>query len=113
MSHTPGPWRAVDTVGAGWEIKALVPQRPELGPATIYHVQRPQEFHLANAPWVQFPRDYVDEMFAANSLLIAAAPDLLAGCKAALGAFERNDAINWDDLRLAIEKAEGKAMEKK
>ncbi len=43
-----------------------------------------------------------------DARLIAAAPDLLAGCKAALGAFERNDAIDWDDLRKAIELAEGK-----
>lgn len=45
----------------------------------------------------------------ANAHLIAAAPDLLAACKAALGAFEFNHCINWDDLRRAIEKAEGNA----
>lgn len=39
--------------------------------------------------------------------LIAAAPELLAGCKASLGAFERGDAIDWDEIRRAIEKAEG------
>jgi hypothetical protein len=44
----------------------------------------------------------------ANARLIAAAPELLAACRAALGAFERNDAIDWDDLRKAIEKAEGR-----
>lgn len=42
----------------------------------------------------------------ANAWLIQAAPELLDGCKAALAAFERNDAINWDDLRRAIEKAQ-------
>ena len=31
---------------------------------------------------------------------------LLAGCKAALGAWERNDAINWDELADAITEAE-------
>lgn len=35
-------------------------------------------------------------------------PELLAACKAALGAFERNDCIDWNDLVRAIEKAEGK-----
>jgi len=46
---------------------------------------------------------------AANAAVVEAAPDLLAACKAALGAFEHNWAINWDDLALAIDKAEGKA----
>ncbi len=41
--------------------------------------------------------------------LTEAAPDLLAGCKAALGAFEKNHCINWDDLARAIKKAEGKS----
>jgi hypothetical protein len=42
-----------------------------------------------------------------DAQLVAAAPDRLEACKAALGAFEHNNAINWDDLRRAIEKAEG------
>jgi hypothetical protein len=41
--------------------------------------------------------------------LHAAAPGLLQACKAALGAFEHNNAIDWNDLVRAIEKAEGKA----
>ncbi len=49
------------------------------------------------------------ETSQADALLFAAAKDLLAGCKAALGAFESNHAINWDDLRRAIDKAEGPA----
>ncbi len=43
-----------------------------------------------------------------DQYLIAAAPDLLAACKLALGAFERNDCIDWSDLEKAIAKAEGK-----
>lgn len=43
----------------------------------------------------------------ANAHLIAAAPDLLAACKLALNAFEKNWAIDWNDLRRAIDKAEG------
>ena len=109
MNHTPGPWTAVDVVGSGWEIKAMVPQLPNKDhPVTIYKTLGADTYTLAYAPWVQFPKDYVEELFEANSKLIAASPDLLAGCKAALGAFERNEAINWDELRLAIEKAEGK-----
>ena len=51
-------------------------------------------------------RDLLDEQ-RANAKLIAASPELLAACKQALGAFEHNWAINWDDLREAIKKAEG------
>jgi hypothetical protein len=40
--------------------------------------------------------------------LVDAAPDLLAACKAALGAFEHNHAIDWADLERAIDKAEGR-----
>lgn len=39
--------------------------------------------------------------------LMASAPDLLAACKLALSAFERNDAIDWGELGKAIAKAEG------
>jgi len=43
-----------------------------------------------------------------DAYLIAAGPDLLAACKAALGAFEHNHAIDWADLERAIAKAEGR-----
>lgn len=36
-----------------------------------------------------------------------AAPKLLEACKEALGAFENNNAIDWNDLAEAIEAAEG------
>lgn len=49
--------------------------------------------------------EFIDD---ADKLLIAAAPDLLAACKLALGAFERNDAIDWNELAAAIAKAEGR-----
>lgn len=35
--------------------------------------------------------------------------DLLAACKRALGAFERNDCIDWSELEAAIAKAEGRS----
>lgn len=43
----------------------------------------------------------------ANAYLIAAAPELFEACKAALGAFERNDAIDWSILSRALAKALG------
>lgn len=39
--------------------------------------------------------------------LLAAAPDLLAACKLALGAFEQAWSIDWNELSRAIAKAEG------
>lgn len=66
-------------------------------------------------PWAVIDPNGVvgDEIIAghlteADARLYAAAPDLLSCCKAALGAFERNDAIDWSDLQKAIEKAEGR-----
>lgn len=44
-----------------------------------------------------------------RTLLFSAAPELLAACKLALGAFERNDCIDWNDLERAINKAEGRS----
>ncbi|HXI90498.1 MAG TPA: hypothetical protein VNH18_23510 [Bryobacteraceae bacterium] len=35
--------------------------------------------------------------------------ELLEACKQALGAFEQKWAINWDDLKRAIDKAEGRS----
>jgi hypothetical protein len=87
MSHTPGPW---EFCGVG-EVRSVVPTK------RICYVQDETDDARIH------PGEYL-----ANVSLIAAAPDLLAGCKAALGAFERNDAINWNDLRKAIEKAEGR-----
>lgn len=52
--------------------------------------------------------DRMAAFYEDDAHLIAAAPDLLEGCKAALGAFERHDAIDWDSLRKTIERAEGK-----
>jgi len=44
-----------------------------------------------------------------NARLIAAAPELLAACKLALKAFEENWCIDWEEVRRAIAKAEGRA----
>jgi hypothetical protein len=44
-----------------------------------------------------------------NANLMIAAPALLAACKLALNAFERNDAIDWGVLEAAVAKAEGRS----
>jgi len=88
--HTPGPWsneRIWDTPAS--RIHARVDGIP---------MALAEVFTMRNAGEKE-----------ANARLIAAAPDLLAACKAALGAFERADAINWDDLQRAIDKAEGRS----
>lgn len=104
MSHTPGPWFVADWMeDDGPNLTTIEARRPEiLGPGE-------------SSIW---PNGIVKIMVAetvegANPLedarLISAAPELLEACKAALGAFEHNHAINWDDLARAIAKAEGSA----
>lgn len=57
-----------------------------------------------------YPQMFEESMrrWKANARLIAAAPDLLAACKLALGAFTNNNAIDWSELERAIAKAEGR-----
>jgi hypothetical protein len=90
MSHTPGPW----TLGRFGSIQSSVGRPAFKG--TAY-----PQIALATLD------DRGEEERDANARLIAAAPQLLAACKAALGAFERNDCIDWNDLTRAIAKAEG------
>ena len=76
-------------------------------PIHIYaHVGRISEADTPVAITIGDQREGEDPL--ANARLIAAAPELLEACKAALGAFEHNHAINWDDLARAIDKAEGR-----
>lgn len=100
--HTPGPWRVFicDDGGqwSGW-------------PLSINAVD--DEDKSIVRPGGQYPYEWDATMSQheaiANARLIAAAPELLEACKSALGAFERNDAIDWDDLAAAIAKATGAA----
>ena len=85
-AHTPGPW-AVETDGS-W-TRVLADSQPN-SPVAIVICE-------PFTPW------------HANARLIAAAPELLKACEQALGAFEHNWAINWDDLARAIAKAKGTA----
>ncbi len=109
MSHTPGPWNieTVDEVGYSIHgqpieltgIKAGIHTR--IG--TVSHVF---EGVAPNAGWQPIP----EEMNLANARLIAAAPDLLAACKAALDDDEGDESMGWfkwDAMRTAVKKAEG------
>ena len=51
--------------------------------------------------------DKWEELNPEKARLIKAAPKLLAVCKLALGAFERNNCIDWNELERAIAEAEG------
>ena len=87
--HTPGPWR-IDEWG---DIVAGLRDIAETA-------------HI----WNDGGDDTLPEMRRANARLIAAAPDLLAACKALLDAIE-GDSIAywhpiWDDVRAAIAAAE-------
>lgn len=105
MAHTPGPWQAEDVAGAGIEIKAALPFHPYGGTwkltegATFaffrmtprsgnvsFSVNAKGEIwaKLCYEEWVQFPSAEWGAMQAANARLIAAAPDLLTACEAAL-----------------------------
>lgn len=79
--HTPSPWVAMHDADGDYAI---------FGGDTLIAV--------TNAD---------SEMDEANAYLLAAAPELLRCCQLALDAFEKNWAIDWDDLRQAINKARG------
>lgn len=100
--HTPGPWELRESAAAGRKVVAS----PRLGLIAIL-----AEHDVGEAEWIQ------DE---ANARLIAAAPDLLAACKALLpmaedDLFQYGGGLHAGDsdptilaARAAIAKAEGK-----
>lgn len=83
QSHTPGPWRSGDAFNT-----VFGPPNGNPSPVTIADVRNGNE---------------------ANARLIAAAPDLLAGAKILLAAWEDDgqDSHAADSLRAAIAKAGG------
>jgi hypothetical protein len=94
-THSPGPW-AINWSIAGGGVHEDFPE--------LHYVNIHSDKYMETAPEGLSIIGYIRP---ADALLIIAAPDLLAACKAALGAFERADAISWDDLQRAIAKAEG------
>lgn len=66
--HTPGPWQAKDSPGAGWIVQRSYPRPGYTGLAPI-----------CSMAWFQFPITGIisDEISEANARLIATAPDLL------------------------------------
>ena len=93
--HTPGPWQCIEYPKV-FSINAQ--SKRQIAIMTEHHGDEPM------TPMSQFKRSKQDEK---DARLIAAAPDLLLACKAALEAFELNAAIDWNDLENAIKKAEG------
>jgi hypothetical protein len=65
MSHTPGPWAAHE----GW-------------PSDVWHVDMPGRAYSIGVSRADSDDDMTVEEVQANARLIAAAPDLLATCKA-------------------------------
>jgi len=93
MKHTPGPWEAIDSPGAGWSVRARLqawegrlldfykcPPRPSLK-VEFSGDGLKLVASLGYETWCQFPASQWPEELAANMKLIAAAPDLLEACK--------------------------------
>lgn len=115
MSHTPGPWTVDETKALGaygvWTDYATCPGHDGAG----YASQICSVFVNVSIGKNYFggknDGEIDQETRGANARLIAAAPDLLAACKAALLKFNHNPldkvSVAGDMLREAIAKAEG------
>ena len=95
--HTPGPWKVIGKDKT--EIGAL------LG--------TPEAIVIADTRFFQEPTNPRER---ADARLIAAAPDLLAACEAALDNIPYVAAVQWDydlaqQLKAAIAKARGEAVD--
>lgn len=93
MSHTEGPWEL-------WTSNSWRRITSRATGSTVCEPVTQRDGH----PDLFFRNGGAE---GPDARLLIAAPDLLAACKAALGAFEHNNAIDWNDLERAIAKAEG------
>ena len=98
MTHTPGPWHTDGT--AGFEALEVRSNDRRIA-KSLYH------------------RGSEDREADANARLIAAAPDLLAACKAARRALQAADSRGFisavyeiEQLEIAIAKARGRPPKK-
>jgi hypothetical protein len=100
--HTPGPWTAEEEERAQ-RTGAVV---------GIYVAQvNPRAPNGLNGRICQAYGNCLvttDDELRANARLIAAAPELLEVCKAALATFEQGTPIDWRALASAVDNAEGK-----
>ena len=100
--HTPGPWEAVNNVGAGWSVRRQFERPGYTGLAPI-----------CSMAWFQFEIEGIinDAISEANARLIAAAPELLAALQQLRSINPMSDYNELRDARAvadeAIAKAEG------
>jgi hypothetical protein len=73
--HTPGPWEAIHTTSAGWNVRRRHERPSYTGLAPV-----------CSMAWWQFdiPGIIDEEISAANARLIAAAPELLEALRSVL-----------------------------
>jgi len=113
-AHTPGPWEAKFTSGAGLSVHANVSKA--LGPryshdCPIYHTASDSVgLSIAYELWTQFPRAEWEAMQQANARLIASAPELLEALEQCESWVHENaPKYIKDDIRAALAKATGSA----
>lgn len=100
-AHTPGPWTAKFTSGAGLSVHADVSKA--LGPryshdCPIYHTASDSVgLSIAYELWTQFPRAEWEAMQQANARLISAAPELLEALRNLLDGMEASGGWRGDE----------------
>lgn len=105
--HTPGPWEAYNTTGAGWSVRKQHERPGYEGLAPI-----------CSMAWWQFdiPGIIDDEISEANARLIAAAPSMLNVLQAVSKELRTRGTHAWFpvDVRIAVDdviaRAEGTAQ---